>query len=217
MSALTPQDERAYFWRRPWVQVLNSSSSEPILPYSVVLITSASLTTNGDAQYTVRQPNAASTDFNWNGYLITGPWKIGIGGRGIATNLAEPGLVRYDSSGTPAIKDVWGPKHGQWTLSKNYCGFEIVGGNTTASGNAVTLARWIGVNEVLIVNGSGGDYAADSGPSTYKVYGGTAGSEADTGMTLSCYNKTSISFKNGKYGSAGRLNGGQVYAVPWKT
>lgn len=205
-----------FFKSQTWRRVKNGTGSV-IPPFSLVL--NNGITTSGDELvFTVIQPNNSSTDFNWNQYLVTGPFAIGAnsGNEGLATCLTAPGYMRYDT-GTPAVKEVWGPKHAQLTASKNYFGFEILGGNTTWQSNTITVARWIGVNEVLVKNGSGGDYSAGSGPSTYKVYIGTAGSETDSGMTLSCYNKSSVAFKDTKFGSAGRLNGGQVYAVPWQT
>jgi len=156
MSSVLPNDGRAPFFRRGrWSRVRNSGT-EAIPPHSVVLITSVDVS-SGEIIYTVRKPNAASTDFNWNGYLVTGPIAIGpysgtisdTINEGLATDLSEPGLVRYDGSGTPAIKDIWGPAHGQFTLSKGYYGFEILGGNTTSAGNAVTVARWVGCPVVI--------------------------------------------------------------------
>ena len=167
--------------------------------------------------YSVTQPNSAATDFNWNHYLVTGPFRIHADSdrEGLASDLTTPNFVRYDSSGTPAAQEVWGPKHGQLTLSKHYYGFEIKGGNTTQAGNNVTVARWIGINEVLVKNGSGSDVAAASS-GTFQVWTGTAGSEADTGMTLSAYNKTSQKFKNGKFGAIARM-ANSAYAVPFQT
>ncbi len=149
---MNPLDLRGQMVRDRWpLRVKNATSpAVTIPPFSVVLITSVAAS-NNEMLYTVVQPNAASTDFNWNGYLVTGPFAIGSGStnEGLATDLAQPNYVRYDGSGTPAIKDVWGPKHGQLTLSKNYYGYEVLGGNTTASGNNVTIARWIGITSVF--------------------------------------------------------------------
>lgn len=172
--------------RRHWVRVKNGQSTT-IPPHSVVLITSSTVT-NGSVVHTVRQPNAASTDFNWNGYLITGPFEIGASTNyeGVATTATEGALARYDT-GTPAMKEVWGPKHGQFTLSKGYHGFEIIGSTTTSpSGTNVVPVRWIGVDSVLGKT----DASVTSGSTcTVSVWSGTtAGSESDTTMNVaSCY------------------------------
>lgn len=202
--------------RHPWVRVkLGVATTVP--PHSVVLITSSAIT-NNDVTYTVRQPNAASTDFNWNGYLITGPFEIGANTsyEGVATTATEGALARYDS-GTPAMKEVWGPKHGQFTLSKGYHGFEIIGSTTTSpSGTNVVPVRWIGVEEVLVKNETGSAIAAAASGSC-NVYIGTAGSETDSGMDLTCYNRSTTSWATAKFGGASRMNGNSVYGMPWQT
>lgn len=71
-------------------------------------------------------------------------------------------------------------------------------------------------DEVLVKNASGGDYAAGSGPSTYQIWSGTPGTETYQSIDISAYNKASVSFKNGKFGSAAPLLT-KIYAVPWQT
>lgn len=212
---MNPLDHRWTMVRDRWPLRVKNSSGAVIPPFSVVLITSATATDN-EIVFTVRQPNAASTDFNWNGYLVTGPFAIGSGAsdEGLATDLVQPNYVRYDT-GTPAIKEIWGPKHGQLTLSKAYYGFEILGGNTTAAGNNVTLARWVGAGEVLVKNETGSPIAAASS-GTVNVYSGTAGSESDTGMDLSVYNRSSVSWATAKFGMAAHVNNA-VYGLPIQT
>ena len=149
---MNPLDLRWQMVRDRWpLRVVNGTSNTTIPPFSVVLVTSITAT-NNETVYTIRAPNASSTDFNWNGYLVTGPFSIGGSGsnQGLATDLVQPNYVRYNAgSGTPAIKDVWGPKHNQSTLEKYYYGFEILGGNTTtAAGNQITIARWVGISSV---------------------------------------------------------------------
>lgn len=214
---MSPSDfQRSSFFRsNTWVRV-KAAAATAIPPHSVVLITSTTIT-NNELVYNVRQPNSASADFNWNGYLVTGPFAIGASTNyeGIATEATAPTLCGYDT-GSPALKDVYGPKHGQFTLSKGYQGFEVVGSATTSAAVSVVPVRWIGVNEVLIKNETGSAIAAGAS-GTFNVYIGTAGSETDSGMDLTCYNRSSVSFATSKFGSAGRLNGGSVYAVPWQT
>jgi len=183
---MNPLDLRWQMVRDRWPLRVKNSSGSTIPPFSVVLVTTVTAV-NNEMQYTVRQPNAASTDFNWNGYLVTGPYAIGAGSsnEGLATDLAQPNYVRYDT-GTPAIGQIYGPKHGQLTLSKGYHGFEIMGGNTTAASNNVTIARWVGADLVM---GKTDSSVTSGSTCTVSVYNGTtAGSETDTTMNLtSCY------------------------------
>lgn len=124
--------------------------------------------------------------------------------------------VLYDTGNTPAYGESWGPQNGTWTLKKYRYGFHILGGNiTTESGKERTVAVQIPPEEIVVKNDSGGDYAANSSQ-TYKVFTGVAGSEADTGSTITGYNKTSVSFKNTKFGAAGWLHG-NWYVTPWQS
>lgn len=138
-----------FFRRNRWSRV-KAGVATTIPPHSCVLITGATMV-NEEIVFTVRQPNAANTDFNWENYLVTGPVQISANTlyEGIATDLTMPGLVAYNIGNTPADKQVWGPKHGEFTLVKYYYGFQIVGGlNTTSGGSNVTVARWVGVSSV---------------------------------------------------------------------
>lgn len=146
---MNPSDLRAPFFQRGYVRIKNGTGAV-IPPFSVVLISSSAVD-NNSTLHTVIKPNNADTDFNWDSYLVTWQFQIGSASNaeGMATNLVNGGYVRYDGSGTPAIKEIWGPKHNQLTLSKNYYGFRITGGNTTASGQNVTVARWTGSNIVV--------------------------------------------------------------------
>lgn len=86
----------------------------------------------------------------------------------------------------------------------------------SGTGEKKCVVRLIGmVGEILVKNDTGSDIAA-SASGTFKVFSGTPGSESDTGATITAYNKASIAFKNGKFGSASYLDG-YAYAVPWQT
>lgn len=184
--SFTALDPRWSPLRGKWPLLVKNGSGSAIPPFSVVLISSVTKT-NNEIVYTVVQPNAASTDFNWNGYLVTGPFAIGSAStaNGLASDLVQPNYVRYDT-GTPAIKEKWGPKHGQLTISKGYYGFEILGGNTTECGNNVTVAKWVGVDSIL---GKTDASVFGGNTVTVSIYSGTtAGSESDTTMNLTgCY------------------------------
>lgn len=145
---MIPADFRAPYFRNHWVRVKQNSNASVIPPFSLVYIASESVVDN-EIVYAVAKPNSASTDFNRD-YLVTGPLAIdsAAGAEGIASSLEGGGYVSYDGTGTPSLNEVWGPKHGQHTLSKNQYGFLIRGGNTTFNGVNITIARQIGVNSV---------------------------------------------------------------------
>lgn len=209
---MSPLDSlRSPFMRRDWVRV-KAGVATAIPAHSVVLIT-ASTITNGEIVYTVRQPNAASTDFNWSGYLITGPFAIDASTsyEGIATDASTPALASYDT-GSPALKEVWGPKHSQFTLSKNYYGFEVVGSTTTSAGINVVPVRWIGIGTVL---GKIDNSSVSVGSScTVSVWAGAGGSEGDTTMNITgVYNRgTSLTSLSSPYCMVSR-NGGVPYLI----
>jgi hypothetical protein len=72
--------------------------------------------------------------------------------------------------------------------------------------------------EILVKNNSGGDFAGGSSCTGLEVHTGTTGgSESDTGQRLTAYNRSSQSFKNGKYGSAAILHKGVAYVSPQQT
>ena len=71
------------------------------------------------------------------------------------------------------------------------------------------------IGEMLVKNATGSDIAAGSS-GTFQIWTGTPGSESSSGLSITAYNKSSVAFKNGKFGSAAILHG-QMYAVPWQT
>lgn len=110
------------FFQKPWVKV-KDGGGVAIPPFAVLRIASVARdTTTGEIIYTVGQPN---TTF-YRLYLVNGPMEIAASGYGWATFLGNGGLVLYDT-GTPALGEVWGPKSGQWGLTKWRYGFEILG------------------------------------------------------------------------------------------
>lgn len=179
-------DIRAPFFRQSWWRVKNATGSI-IPPHSVVLRNGTIDTSEGEPIFSVIQPNSSSTQFNWAGYLVTGPDPIGASSsaQGWATNLWEPGFVRYAGS-SPTAGTVYGPKHGQLTLEANYYGFLILGGATTASGNNVAVAQWIGVHSIIgTVNSASVSTGNTIGVS---VHVGTT-YQTDSGMDVTALNR----------------------------
>ena len=86
--------------------------------------------------------------------------------------------VLYDS-GTPANGEGWGPKPGQWSLSRGYPGFAIQG--VVNSQHRIAKTFFEPIVQVLVKTTD--LVAADATTEDYRVYAGTFGSEADAGFT----------------------------------
>jgi hypothetical protein len=123
-------------------------------------------------------------------YLVNGPdeitYRSGSTGYGWGTWLWHADYVLYDTGATPAYGETWGPEPSSWTIKKDAPGFLIQGGNT-GSGAA---SRTIAIQEVpQHVFGKADSAIANAASGTVRIYGGTQGSESDTGLTIaSCYN-----------------------------
>jgi len=169
--------------KRHWVRVKTSTGSA-VPAHSVVLIT-ASTITNGEIVYTVRQPNSSASDFNWGGYLITGP-AIGASTsyEGWACDASIPVLAAY--TGSPTVGQIFGPVHGANTLAVGYYGFQIAGSTTTSAGINVVPVKWIGIHTVL---GKVDDTDVSAGSTcTVSVYNGATGT-SDTSMNITALNR----------------------------
>jgi hypothetical protein len=199
----------------PWLmrgKVRVKNASGEAIPFGACMRVTTTTIVNNCIVATVAKPD---TSFR-RSYLVNCGQTINAAtdARGWGTRLFEDGLVLC--TGTPTVGSEWGPEPSSWTLKQDYPGFLITGGTQTVGGNTCVAAIQVSLAELLVKNASGGDYGAGSGPSTYKIYVGTPGSETDSGMTISAYNKSSIAFKDGKFGAIGWLNG-KAYAVPFQT
>jgi hypothetical protein len=169
-----PQDRN--FARIPF----RNDSGEVIPAYGLLRITGMA-TVDGRNIWKVEKPDATYR----RRYLVAAQ-EVGIGKRGWGTWLWHADYVLYDTGNTPAFGEEWGPEASSWTIKKDSPGFTIQGGNTGTGAASRTIAIQdvpqiiIGKADALIANLSSG---------TVRVYGGTQGSEADTGLTIaSCYN-----------------------------
>lgn len=193
---MNPLDHRWTMVRDRWPLRVKNSSGSAITPYSIVLVTSET-TSNNEALYTVVKPNAAATDFNRSKYLVTGPFAIGSSGsdEGLATNLTQPNYISTDAAAS--VGQIWGPKHNQFTASRYYYGYEILGGATTFNGVNIAVAKWIGVDTVL----GKADAAITSGNSgTISIWNGAGGAEADTSMNITgVYNRATSDVASGDW------------------
>lgn len=143
-------------------------------------------------------------------YLVNGPDpvvdnQIGTGFFHMGDMPEQHAL--YNNAITPLGGESWSPIPGSWLLHKNGPGFAILGG---PDGTKVNVLQYI-PQEILIKN-AGASRSANTGPHEYEVWGGTAGSESDSGFRVQAYNKMSEAFGSGKFGFAAIVNG-QGYAI----
>jgi hypothetical protein len=119
-------------------------------------------------------------------YLVNGSVEIAIGARGWGYWLWHADYVLYDTGATPAYGETWGPEPSSWTIKKDAPGFLIQGGNTGSGATSRTIA----IQDVpQHVFGKADAAIANAASGTVRIYGGTQGSETDTGLTIaSCYN-----------------------------
>lgn len=185
-----------------------NAAGETAPAYGVLRITTPS-TVDGEKVINIAKPDGT---YRWR-YLINGPDDVGNGDPGWGTYAFDSDKILYDTGSTPAFDEWWGPKSGEWKLFQHRPGFKLDGRYNATDG--VLWAQQFPPAEVRVKNGSGGDYAAGAGPSTYKLLGGAAGN-TDLGLTVSAYNDMSIAFKDTKIGAVGDLCG-RLNAVTWQT
>ena len=119
----------------------------------------------------------------------------------------------YNTAATPVVGQSWAPVANSWYLHQHGPGFGIIGSPIANEARVAVLQ--IPPAEILVKNATGSSIAAGSS-GTFQVWGGVAGSEANSGQTVTAYNRTSIAFQSNKFGAVGFLNG-QAYAVPFQT
>lgn len=99
-----------------------------------------------------------------------------------AYKVLDPCRAYYlDSDGTPTFGESWGPHSGQWYLRKGRPGFEILGNHDGTSVEArVTVLPTTG----RLVAGKLDAVLTAAGTATVSIWGGTPGSETDTGLNI---------------------------------
>lgn len=111
-------------------------------------------------------------------YGICWPFPVEDGEVGFLT-FDGPQWMPYDS-GTPAIGEGWGPKPGQWTLSKGFPG-AIVDGIIDSTDKL--LLGTLSPITALLGKTTGAITGGTSTTTAYRIWTGTSGSEADGGWT----------------------------------
>lgn len=187
-----------------------NASGEEIPAYAVMRITTPT-TVDSEKVVNVAKPDGT---YRWR-YLVNGPDTVDAasGSRGWGTWVWDSDRVLYDTGSTPAFGEEWGPKSGEWKLFQHRPGFILDGRYDATDG--VVWAQQMPPGEILVKNSTGSAIAA-AASGTATLYGGTAGSEATLGLTVTAYNRSSTSWADGKYGMADLING-QVYVSPQQT
>jgi hypothetical protein len=130
-------DRRDPIFAPPFSVIFKNDSGEAIPPFAVMAVTAAEL----DGTTYICKVQKPSTTFRRQ-YLVNGPDEVpyhSIRGYGEAQQ-GQVVRVFYDT-GTPANGEGWGPKPGQWSLSKNYPQTAIAQG-VVDSDNKIMLAHW---------------------------------------------------------------------------
>ena len=152
-----------------------NGTNESMPQYGIGKVTSIT-TYNGEKYATVEKPD---TTFSRQ-YLVNSGSALAYQSTGVAKNRPVV-KVLYDT-GTPAAGEVWGPKPGQFTASKGYPGFVVLG--IVDSTNKIMLARQEPYDKLI------GKLTAtlSTGANTVNIWAGAAGSETVvSGWTVSAY------------------------------
>lgn len=119
--------------------------------------------------------------YGFNSQTATPPGKTGM------ACFGPIAIAKYDT-GTPANGEGWGPKSGQWTLSKNYPKAATVNGiiNTTDKTMSVQvseISKLLGKADADIAKGASG---------TVSIWIGASGSESDSTYNVTAFALASI-------------------------
>jgi hypothetical protein len=162
-----------------------NGTNESLPQYGVGKVTSIT-TYNGEKYATVEKPD---TTFSRQ-YLVNSGSALAYQSTGVAKNRPVV-KVLYDT-GTPAAGEVWGPKPGQWTASKGYPGFLVLG--IVDSTNKIMLAR-VEEPEIYAAKADG-DIAINASGTCSQWVGTPGGSEFDSTVNITnCYNFTGKKIK----------------------
>lgn len=115
-----------------WLPFLNNTGST-CPGNSIVRVTGITTDTDKAPLLSIAKPD---TTYGRQ-YAVTANRDVPNGEYGIACIATIPLRIAYDT-GTPAINETWGPKPGQFTASKNYPGYRVIGPNDST--NKIMLA-----------------------------------------------------------------------------
>jgi hypothetical protein len=154
-----------------------NNSGEEVPAYAIMAVTGVQELGTGEIVKKIAKP---STTF-YREYIVNGSVAVANSSAGIYQKGPEV-LVAYDT-GTPAVGEGWGPKPGQWTISKNYPQTCCIAGITDAV-NKIVLANLQTINEVI---GKLDTALSQGSLATVNVWAGAGNSEFDTNMDITAY------------------------------
>lgn len=158
-------------WITGW-RLGRNVSGEDIPPFSCVAVSGGS---EVDEQFRANLSKPSTSFVKCYGF--TGSETIPDG---------EPGGYRFDpiwaayDAGTPATEEGWGPKPGQFTLSKGYPGAIVTALKDTTS-KIVEVSVCFPL--VALLGKTTGSITANSASTSWQIYAGTLGSETATSFT----------------------------------
>lgn len=180
-----------------------NGTNEELPQYGVGKVTSLT-TVNGEKVATVEKPDTTFSRL----YLVNSGGDVAYQKTGISKNRPIV-KVLYDS-GTPVVGETWGPKPSQWTLSKGYPGFTILG--IVDSTNKIALARYDEPGFYLVKADS---TIAKGSSGTCSLYYDNAGTETDTTINISSCKALGAEVTSGKWAIVQYMNG-VPYVGPWE-
>jgi len=184
-----------------WLPFRNNAG-ETVPGYSVIGIASSEADNLKSLHLVGAKP---STTF-LRTYAITSPVDVASSQYGLATTVGKV-EVKYDT-GTPAIGETWGPKPAQFTLSKSYSGFRVLG--ITDTTNKIMLVE---PEPVAAYLGKADGAIAVAASGTVDIWIGTAGSETNSTVEITgCYNRTTA-IASGDWVTVTYLNGQPYVAL----
>ena len=135
--------------------------------YAIMAVTGVQTLSSGEVLPKIGKP---STTFR-RSYLVNGSAEVAASSAGSYQD-AEIIKVAYDT-GSPALDEGWGPKAGQWTLTKNYPETCLVIG-VADSTKKLLLARVHPIDRIL---GKLAGSISQGQSATVNIWGGAGGSE----------------------------------------
>lgn len=192
-----------------------NNSSETVPRWGVMRIETQGSTARDGQVLVCNKPNSSYQAL----YVVNLESDVAPGFPGLCSFLTEASplgmeghYALYNTAATPAVGQSWGPVNDSWLLHQHGPGFGVLGSQVENESRVAVLQ--IPPAEILVKNAGSSIAAGSSG--SVQVWGGVAGSEANSGLTVTAYNRTSVAFGNNKFGAVGFLNG-QAYVVPFQT
>ena len=167
--------------KTPAVIPIVDGSGETLIPaYGVCLTKTGSDLTTG--RVSVKRPDTYGSQ---NNALINGPTAVAVSGNGFAQGGNGPFIAAYDSSdGSPGHGEAWGPRSGTYLLKKNTGGFRVIA--VLDATNALALVQR---DPMLTFRGKTDASLSKGASGTISIYAGTLGSETDTTINMTAYNR----------------------------